>query len=186
VLRRIFYSLAAISLLLLTTVAVLWISSYSASRWLRWRRSMREDHWIAWRGEFVYSRNISLGSKIAYSPPYGLDTRSYYSTGRSRDAAEEYQQIGAYVWHGFGRFDRTYPQPAGSAVRQSGVLLPAWFLAGVFAILPMIAFIDLRRRRIRRQRTNDGACPTCGYDLRATPDRCPECGTLTPRAARRT
>jgi hypothetical protein len=55
------------------------------------------------------------------------------------------------------------------------LIIPIWFIAGVFAIFPAV-WVFSRRRPIA------GFCPVCGYDLRATPDRCPECGKAVERA----
>jgi hypothetical protein len=56
---------------------------------------------------------------------------------------------------------------------------PIWPLCLATAILPAVRLI---RWRINRRRRQTGTCPTCGYDLRATPERCPECGRTSSSA----
>jgi hypothetical protein len=55
------------------------------------------------------------------------------------------------------------------------VVAPHWFVVGTTAILSTARIAMFLRARRRHPA---GSCPKCGYDLRATPDRCPECGAI--------
>jgi hypothetical protein len=58
----------------------------------------------------------------------------------------------------------------------NGVAVPYWFLALLAAIGSVPGVASLMARRRAAHRASNQLCPTCGYDLRATLGRCPECG----------
>jgi hypothetical protein len=60
------------------------------------------------------------------------------------------------------------------------MMLPHWFVILLCGILPLYDRLVERRQRLRRQR---GLCVQCGYDLRASPGRCPECGAAAASPA---
>lgn len=55
------------------------------------------------------------------------------------------------------------------------VAAPYWFMALMMSI-PLALFVRSYRQTVGHLRA--GRCAGCGYDLRATPDRCPECGAV--------
>jgi hypothetical protein len=59
---------------------------------------------------------------------------------------------------------------------QAGFTVPLW---PVVLLLPMPLAVKMLSLARRSARARNGSCAICGYDLRATPSRCPECGTPT-------
>jgi hypothetical protein len=59
------------------------------------------------------------------------------------------------------------------------VAVPLWTIF-LLALAVPAARLAAYVRRARRAR-QPGLCTCCGYDLRATPERCPECGTIPAR-----
>jgi hypothetical protein len=58
------------------------------------------------------------------------------------------------------------------------IRIPLWFFLLLTCIAPLL-WLDRRRFRT----FPPGCCRNCGYDLRATPQRCPECGAVPTKSS---
>jgi len=89
-----------------------------------------------------------------------------------------------YLFHGFV-YVRGWIPVRGLGARGPGIKwIDDWLIVGVPSVLALPLLLALpasrlsrwRRTLRRRRRQRSGLCESCGYDLRATPDLCPECG----------
>lgn len=173
--RHLFNLLTLVSLAAFLAAVTLWARSYFAEHQMAWERSDGNFNARASRGRFWLFRYTSGPQQAAPA------TESFRHT---IDAPSEIR-IGRDPW--VERYWRTpvFTLRAGASpnipMTYWDVIVPLWLPAALAAPLPLYALTLARTRRRRQHRARAGLCLRCGYDLRATPGRCPECGT-TDRA----
>jgi hypothetical protein len=153
--RRILFNLAAVaSLILCLLVCGVWAKTYShgwGATWLRPDDGV-QSRWVTFRvarGEI----EIMICHTKHHADPRVRDTQwtiGWYGLSWMR----------FYQW--YGGHDKLHFYDS--------------HLACLFALLPS-AWVVMTVRRRRRLQLLSGHCRKCGYDLRASTDRCPECGT---------
>jgi hypothetical protein len=180
--RKLLNIAAALSLVLYMALVAVWVLSY-------WYQSGIGLYVPAASGTLFLVANdgrLILKADTFPSPPGGgvqFHLNGASAADPNLDSAAGWVENGYYAYEGLG-FGIAYP--AGTAanaarLRRYVAIAPFWFVAVAFA-LPLASAV----RAMRRRRSTPDCCSSCGYDLRATRERCPECGTIpkaTPAAA---
>ena len=169
-----------VSLSLCFGFALLWWRSYRIIDYIQWTDHRHFPGFVSSEGRMIYSYQfwpngvggnepgVTFGSRAAHTPYWG---RGVEEASRNHYAGFEWSPA-ARVQPKAGNFIIIMPPTPATTV----VAAPHWFLC-LLAGMPGLVWLWRRGRRKRPS----GYCPDCGYDLRATPERCPECGRETGR-----
>jgi hypothetical protein len=187
-LRRLFILLSLISLILCLALIALCLRGFWRHDFFEYSDGGVRDHTGVRASGFVSGwtgTSVTLASVTAHSPaslPY-VSPQGFHWTSGPRLSRMYFSER---RWLGFGlpRTDNWVDPLLGTTNSRSTVLIPYWFLILLTSILPaLFAIFAIRthRARVREKRSRLGLCQTCGYDLRASKDRCPECGSPIPQ-----
>jgi hypothetical protein len=195
-LKRPLTTFAAASTLLLIATAALWVASYFSSGYLTLFRGEKRIILVgSGGGVFVLRHNAivtppsaTLRHDIVLAPketPFALPVEA------GPRGQLGYVVVGPLTFR-FCWFVRPQFTPVrmtlmdvnGRAVtvraRMDQVDISYWMIVAMLLIAPACWLLRVRNTGLEATR----ACSVCGYDLRATPLRCPECGTVPSETSR--
>ena len=163
--RRLFNILSVLSLLVSVGMGVLWVRSYWVLEGVSYTTPRSGS------ASIVMLRVLSVRGYVVLT--YSSDTG-----GQARGLQYGSQPASAGATPGRWRF--SYGSGSDPARSWGEAWVPHWALLLASAILSILPAAWLIRDRERQWRIKHGLCLKCGYDLRASKERCPECGAAIP------
>ena len=188
--RRLFNLATALSLMLCVAVSVLWIRNGSVGDTLILRHQRVGPpqgvlHFVQFWSSAGGLR-VAVGRMRTIDPNHLMFERTEprwawgsYRPGPSPYPIDRTGRGSGVRFAGFELYALDHAIPSYDE-RLRSVTVPDVLLVAITAALPLVW---IRRALAGPSPARQVACAGCGYDLRATPDRCPECGLISPAAA---
>ena len=172
--RRLFTFCSAVSLLICAGIGALWIGSYAAPGGTSWGGEPRTRWHVSSQSGRLTVQRVRVYQRLPYRthivrPGQRSEFHGVPGVVVAREEGRMRPRVGweappfrldlpttRYSW--FDRVETSY-----------------WLLFMLAALLPAV-WVRRAREWRRQSRAAQNLCAACGYDLRASPGRCPECG----------
>jgi hypothetical protein len=179
---RLLNVLAGVSLALCVATGVLWIRSYRGTDFLVHTSTDNQR-------QFSTSSSFGVFRFGVTQNPNGfaiLDSWALQSQQLQRHWAYERETLANRQWSmaGVSFFAGDLEMATEHSIPFHTIIVPHFWLFLCFAMTPAFWTLHIARQRRREGRIAKRLCSHCGYDLRATPDRCPECGEVPKKMDR--
>jgi len=181
---------ALVSLVLLVPALVLCARSfYLSDRWL-WRSELWSRGSRQWTSDLEVERRP--GCTVVEPVGWGrIGVSGRWQEGWQRKTTMSHvahrrgwKSGNRSNWFPRCNYRKEVDAKAGLEAEFGSIIIPDYLPALLLGAIPILWLRRYRQEKKVRMRVALDTCPVCGYDVRATPDRCSECGAPVRRAGR--